>query len=147
MFRSCSLSLVIGYLSHDTTCILVQLTVIPRYYHICNGACFFTLIILICWQLKVNWSCSPPGSSSADSCELQLEYWVPNKSGDKSKTSLSKETLKGVFKYIQVIREKTSFRLIAVTREKRGKSKWRYSNVSFTRLASRSLIALCFFSI
>ncbi|XP_067938741.1 phosphofurin acidic cluster sorting protein 2-like [Watersipora subatra] len=64
---------------------------------------------------------SPPGSAGLDLCELQLEYWVPTKSGDKSKSSLSKETLKGYFKYIQVIREKSSFRLIAVTKEKRGK--------------------------
>lgn len=66
-------------------------------------------------------------------CELQLEYWVPTKSGDKSKSSLSKETLKGYFKYIQVIREKSSFRLIAVTKEKRGKSELFYSLVLLLR--------------
>lgn len=77
-------------------------------------------------MLSVN---SPPGSAGSElPCELQLEYWVPNRSGDKSKSALTKETLKGFFKFIQVKREKSSFRLIAVTREKRGKSRLFFSS-------------------
>lgn len=48
---------------------------------------------------------------------------MPSKSGDKSK-NLTKETLKGLFKYVQVVREGNSFTLTAVTREKRTKSKY-----------------------
>ena len=71
---------------------------------------------------------SPPGSAGGEPCELQIEYWVPNRSssstagGDKSKNPLTKETLKGYFKFVQVIREKSSFKLVAATREKKGKS-------------------------
>lgn len=70
--------------------------------------------------------CSPPGSAGGEPCELQIEYWVPNRAssaGDKPKNPLNKETLKGYFKFVQVTREKSSFKLLAATREKKGKSR------------------------
>lgn len=87
---------------------------------------------------------SPPGSAGGDIPELQLEYWVANRApsaGDKAKNALTKETLKGYFKFVQITRGKSSFKLVAATREKKGKSKYAYIHYVgyYTKLTIKSI--------
>lgn len=59
---------------------------------------------------------SAPSSTGTEPCELQLDFWFK---GDKAK--LNKDSLKGFFKYIQIQRDRNTFRLNAAMREKKAK--------------------------